>query len=107
MRFITQKEFDQAIEVIELGIKNKQIRYGHHDNTVEVEEVVFIVNGGESISSNRLSFTSPFVAAQQQLLHTRNMLKNAKTQSELTQKTLDELEKTEKKLAQLVPTLKE
>ena len=107
MRFITQKEFDQAIEVLELGIKNKQIHHGHHDNTVEVEEVIFIAKGGEAVVSNRLTFITPFVAAQRQLMYTRNMLKNARTQSETTQKAVEELEKTEKQLAGLVPTLKE
>jgi hypothetical protein len=107
MRFITKKEFDQALEVLELGIKNKQIQYGHHDSPVPIEEVVFIANGGESIESNRLSFVSPFISAQQQLMNTRNMLKHAKTQSELTSKAVEEFEKLEKQLAQLVPTLKE
>jgi len=107
MRFITKKEFEQAIEVLELSIKNKQIHYGHHDSSVAIDEIAFIVNGGESVESNRLSFISPFVSAQQQLIGIRNMLKNAKTQSELTQKAVQELEKLEKQLVQLVPTLKE
>jgi hypothetical protein len=107
MRFIAKKEFDQAIETIELAIKNGQVRYGHHDNTIEVVEVAFIAHSGETVSSNRLSFVSPFVAAQQLLINTRKMLQNVKTQSESTKKTVEELETIEKRLAQLVPTLKE
>jgi hypothetical protein len=107
MRFIAKKEFELAVETIELAIKNGQVRYGHHDSTVGVEEVVFVAEGGETLASNRLSFVSPFVAAQQQLIRVRKSLSDFRTQSELNQRAIEQFEKVEKKLAELVPTLKE
>lgn len=107
MKFVTKKEFDQAIIVIEQAIKNGQVNYGHHDKPAMVEEVLFVAEGGENISSNRLGFISPFIAAQNRLSDLRNMLQNVKSQSKATTQIIENLESTEQQLTKLVPTLKD
>lgn len=107
MRFVEKKEFEKALAIVEEAINSGQVRFGHHDNTAAITEAVFVAEGGETATSKQLTFVSPFVAAQTQLAKVRNMLKNTQEISSQTTKALEALEKTERELAKLVPTLKE
>jgi hypothetical protein len=107
MKFVTKEEFEKALAIVELAVKNGQVRYGHHDNTTEVEAMFFDGEFDGPVPPNRVSFLSPYTAAQSKLLVVRNSLNKLRQEHEAKNKSIEELERQEQELMRLVPVLKE
>lgn len=108
MKFVTKAEFEKAVEILKLAVKNGQVQYGHHDNPESMTNVYFS-NGNHmvSIDISHAAFVSPIVIAQSKLLNVRNQLNKHRNEHEIKSKELEDLEKSEKELAKSLATLKE
>jgi hypothetical protein len=107
MKFVTKKEFEDAIATLTLAVNNGQVEYGHYDNKEEMSVLTFTNIYNNTVPAEHASFVSPFVAAQKQLIQCRNALSERKELANKNAKDLEELETKERQLARLVPTLKE
>ena len=109
MKFVTKEEFEKAIATIELAVKSGQVKYGHHDNQLEVFKLRFNINDTsyDFVEMQSVSFVSPFVAAQNKLFSLRASLLKAREENKSSAQAVEELEKQVAQLGTLVPTLKE
>ena len=109
MKFVTKQEFERAIATIELAVNNGQVKYGHHDNQLEIFKLRFSINDTsyDLVEMQSVSFVSPFVAAQNKLFALRALLTKAREETKLSAQAVEELEKQVSELGTLVPTLKE
>jgi hypothetical protein len=100
MEFVTKKEFEAALEVIEKAIKSKQL--GIMDSSLEarsiIESVGFFDAWHTEFSANRITFWAPDMAAKEELHFIRNQLKKEKENLNQKQSVIEALEKMEKKL---------
>lgn len=112
MKFITKEEFDKALATLETAVSSGQVRYGRYDE--EGEEMTSLFFGDSApgvhraiVPSNAVHFVSPSIAAKAKLVSVRKALTKHQEESNKNQKSLESLESQERKLANLVPTLKE
>jgi hypothetical protein len=112
MKFVTKEEFEKALATLEAATASGQIRYGRYDE--EGDEMTSILFGDARtdvhrivVPSNAVHFVSASVAAKAKLISVRKALSKQQEESNKNQKTIENLESEERKLANLVPTLKE
>lgn len=101
---VTKKEYDNALAVIGRALQNKQLKSVHCD--IIVEEVNF-ASGQDVFDADSISFIAPPEAAKERLFRVRKLLRESRGKHTEEQKTIEALESEERKLAQLLPTLKE
>jgi len=109
MKFVTKKEFEGAVEVLKLAIKNGQVQYGRYDakDNIDGDLCFSTMPYGSYVDVDHTSFVSPFEAANAQLIAVRDRLNKQKSKVNKESKDLEELEAKERQLARIVPTLKE
>lgn len=110
MSFVTKKEFEGAIAILERALKNNQIVYAYNEaNAVKMKVLLFSDNEitFDIFKLSQTSFIAPDLAVKERLHIVRQELKKQQEETNKNQKTLESLEKEEQKLAKLLPTLKE
>ena len=107
MNFVTKKEFEAAVLLIERAIKNGQVVSGY--GTARMELLLFSDHtyGYDLLNSQQISFIPPTEAVKNSLFKVRRELYQQKDKANINQKSLESLEKEEKELAALLSTLKE
>lgn len=112
MKFVTKEEFEKALTTLEAAVASGQVRYGRWDEKGdEMTSVLFgdsVIGPHRTIvASNAVHFVTATVAAKDKLISVRKSLTKKREESDKNQKSLESLESEERKLASLVPTLKE
>lgn len=107
MNFVTKKEFEDALSVIDKALKGVQVvRLLHESDKIELLKITF-TDGTETADVNQVTFVAPYQAAKDELFKVRRELNKQKENVTKNQKILEELEQQERKLSSLLPTLKE
>lgn len=107
MKFVTKKEFEDAIATLKLATKNGQVRYGHHENTEEMTMVVFSNMDMSLAAAESVIFITPVAAAKAKLFSVRNKLSKNKQAHTEKGKELEALENEANQIATILTTLKE
>jgi hypothetical protein len=107
MDFISSKDFQAALTTILKAINAGQVAYVKHDtDKVRLQKLMFVRDEDE-YSSAHVSFIAPDQAAKERLFELRSELNKRREVLGKNQKDLESLENEERKLAALLPTLKE
>jgi hypothetical protein len=109
MDYVTKKEFETALSVLERALRNSQVEERRETFELPVHRLLFAIGQTNEylLAPNQVSFIAPDLAAKNRLYSLRNELKLSREDVAKNQKTLEQLEKEEKTLVALVPTLKE
>ena len=107
MDFVTKKQFDDAVSIIERALKNKQLEISSTHETFEVLMVSYAGHSDFATPISWATFVPMDLAAKNQLHALRNKLKIQREDSERNKKTLEKLEAEEQQLIAVLPTLKE
>jgi len=105
--FVTKKQFEEAVAIIERALKNDQLEILSTHEPVQTLLVSFEGHNDMSVPINHATFIPMDLAAKNQLHALRNKLKMQREDSEKNKKTLEKLEAEEKQLLAVLPTLKE
>lgn len=109
MDFVTKKQFEEALAIIDRAAKNGQVIEGRIEEgrmQLPLEHLYFGSNPSDIYESNQVAFVNPFDIAKNRLYNLQSYLKKQKERASLEQKELEKLEQEEKKLKELLPTLK-
>lgn len=108
MKFVTKKEFEDAIVVIQSALKNGQVTRSIHDDvTFPLSAVHFSTGHTDLYEPNEVSFVNPAQAIKMRLHSIRNDLKGKRSAAAEYSQKADGLEKEEKQLVTILATLKE
>lgn len=106
MKFVTKKEFDDAVLIVQAALKSGQIIDGYGKS--ELDSLLFSNHAiMEQYKLGQIIFVAPDLAAKDRLHSIRQTLKRQREETNKNQKELEDLESKEQKLAKLLPTLKE
>jgi len=105
--FVTKKQFDDAVSIIERALKNRQLEIVSTHETFETLLVSYAGHTEYATPIGHANFVPMDLAAKNRLHALRNSLKTQREDASNSQKTLEKLEAEEKQLVNLLPTLKE
>lgn len=107
MDFVTKKEFEAAVSIIERALKHRQLEIS---STHEIFDTLLIGFNGHwhaSVPINRATFVPSDLAAKNRLHNLRNELKMKKEDNDKIQTSLVKLESEQQQLLSILPKLKE
>lgn len=107
MDFVTKKEFESAVSIIERALKNGQLEIISTKETFEALYVSYAGYADLAVPINHANFVPMDLAAKNQLHTLRNTLRVQREDADKNKKVLEKLEAEEQRLLALLPTLKE
>jgi len=108
MDFITKKQFEDACNVIQKALDNKQIVHAPHNQDVSISmaAAIFFDENLDAYRYNQITFLAPDIAIKNNLHEVQKRLKVERESFHKSQKELEELEIKEQRLIKALAVLK-
>lgn len=108
MNFVTKKDFEDAIAVVLAALENGQVVNGQTEDVMTAMNFLDRTDQyGYTCTAHQIKLVSPKEAAHRKIFAIREALQQRRSQTAASAKEIESLEQSEKKIAELIKTLKE